>query len=233
MKPETKATIIQNNRTISDLLKENERLAKADGISVPDENYSLEKAEKLQIPSGYIRTNEAFISRYRLWDIVPNQTVKKNIAYALQLSDFHNYILNRINVWGSVETMFLKSAVINLVSIFEALIFECANNICCKPGTCAVVPTCERHFSKAQRNNSFEALKRMKELGIVDYSEAQLTRIKKIIELRNRVHIRLATENEFTCSDFSVALYNETMEILKDLISQLHDNGKALYAKCD
>lgn len=230
---ESKAMIIENNATITKLLKENEARLIQDGFDVPVQNYVPDKAQKIQIPSGYIRVNETFQKKYHLQEIVRDQAVKKNIAYSLQLSDFYNYIINRFNVWGSVETMFLKDAVINLVSVFEALVFECANNICCNTSTCTIINECANHFTNKQRNNSYEALVKMNQLHIVNYSEKQLSRIKEIIELRNRVHIRLATENEFNNADFSISLYNEVIQLIQQLSDCIYTNGFPLYYQCN
>ena len=159
--------------------------------------------------------------------------MRKNIAYSLQLSDFYNYIYNRFNIWGSVETMLLKNATINLVSILEAFVFECANNICSKPDTCGLTKTCKKHFSKEQRNNAFEALKRMKELKIVSLTETQMNRVKEIIDYRNRIHIRLATENEFIGADFTPDLYEQVIHINKKVSNEIYSKGCPMFYKCD
>lgn len=232
MKAETQEKIVENNAKITKLLKENEYLAKSEGLNIPNENYAVAPAEKIQIPSGYIRVNEAFSSKYHLGEIVKSDAVRKNIAYSLQLSDLHNYIMNRIHIWGSVETMFIKSAVINLVSVMEAIVSECAENICCNPSACTSIKTCPRHFNRNQRAQPYLALEKMKELGIVDYDDSKMSRIKEIIDYRNRVHIRLAKDNEFKSADFDIELYNEVMSLLADLAEKVYDNGVKLYNMC-
>lgn len=127
--------------------------------------------------------------------------------------------------------MLYKSAIINLVSIFEALIFECANNIC-SPTDCSAISKCEKHFSKTQRNNSFEALKRINGLHITDFDDEEMNRISEIISFRNRVHIRLAKENEFISSDFSLSLHNEIISFLQRLTENIYNKGVPLYNKC-
>ncbi len=229
---EAKNKIIENNNKISELLKENERILVGEGLELPEENFVVEKEHKIQIPSGYIRVNEVFQNKYHLKECVKRKATQKNIAYSLQLSDFFNYILNRFNIWGSVETILYKTAIINLVSVFEALILECANNICTSPDSCGVVGGCPKHFNRTQRNNSLEALKRMNELSITDFNEEEMNRIKEIIGFRNRVHIRLAEENEFVNSDFSMSLYNEVIILLQRLSSCISGKGILLYDDC-
>ena len=229
---EAKNKIIENNNKISELLKENEKILVSEGMELPEENFVVENEHKIQIPSGYIRVNEVFQNKYHLKKCVKRTATQKNIAYTLQLSDFFNYILNRFNIWGSVETILYKTAIINLVSVFEALVFECANNICNSPDSCGFVRGCSKHFTKTQRNNSFEALKRMNELNITDFNEEEMNRIKEIIGFRNRVHIRLAEENEFINSDFSMLLYNEVIILLQRLSSCISGKGILLYDDC-
>ena len=225
-----KAKIIENNEKISALLRENEELLRAEGFDLPNENFDVSAWGKIKIPSGYIRVTTYFYNKYHLNEIVKTWQVRDNIAYSFQVSDFYNYLINRFNIWGSVETMFYKNAIINLVSIFEAFVFECANNICECPSACGKVQKCKYHFSNSQRNNSFAALCRMKELGIVDYSEEKMERIKEIIDLRNRVHIRLAKNNEFNSSDFCLELYNEVIELVQDVSRNIFEKGVKLYA---
>ena len=224
--------LTENNKKISDLLKENEELLRKEGLDVPKENYSLDKDEKIKIPAGYIRYNEFFQEKYKLESIVKKKETQKNIAYLFQLSDFFNYIINRFNVWGSVETMLYKTAIVNFVSILEAMIFECSNNIC-KPENCPKIKDCLNHFSKKQRNNSFEALKKLNELGITDFSDEELRRIKCIIDLRNKIHIRLSEKNEYMSSDFSLPLYNEMIALLQKLSGRIYKYGVPLYGRCE
>lgn len=230
---EDKEKLIENNSRISELLKENEEILKKSGYTPPTKNFALgNDDDKIKLPTGYIRTRNIFYNKYHLREIVKRVTCQRNISYALQLSDFHNYIINRFSMWGSVKTMFYKNAVINLVSIFEALVLECVNNICCDPSDCGENNICINKFNKKERNSAFDALKRMNQLNITTFTETELQRIKTIIDYRNRVHIRLATENEFKSDDFSLRLYNEIIEFLKRICEDIYNNGVPLYKKC-
>lgn len=233
MNEELQAKIIENNKKMSELLRENEKIIIGEGYNPPVKNYALaNQKERINFPNGYVRVNEVFQRKYHLGDIVKEAATIKNLAYSLQLSDFYNFVFNRFYVWGSLESMMCKSAVINLVSIFEALIFECANNIC-SPATCKSTLSCERHFSKKQRNNSFEALSKINSLYITDFTETEMKRISEIIDFRNRVHIRLSEGNEFLCSDFTISLHNEIIGLLQRLADNIYCNGVPLYNKCN
>ncbi len=105
---EQKSKIIENNRAITDLLRENEKILREAGYNPPIRNYALDRTEKIGFPSGYIRTVAAFNTKYHLMEICPNRTTRHNITYALEASDLINFIMNRVNIWGSVETIFLS-----------------------------------------------------------------------------------------------------------------------------
>lgn len=230
---EDKEKLIENNSKISELLKENEEILKQAGYKPPMENFTVDNQEKISIPSGYIRTKDMFYEKYHLREIIGKVHCRRNISYALQLSDFYNYIANRFFVWGSVETMFYKNAIINLVSILEALILDCANNICCNPASCKKNKNCSNRFNKDERNKVLDALDRMAQLNITTFNNDEINRIKAIIGYRNRVHIRLATENEFKSENFSLKLYNEVITYLQKMCEDIYNNGLPLYNKCN
>ena len=228
-----KEKIIKNNEQISELLRQNEELLREEGLDLPNENFVVGDWYKIKIPSGYIRNTAYFYEKYHLDAIVKRWQVKANIAYAFQLSDFYNYLFNRFHIWGSVEIIFYKNSIINLVSIFEALILECANNICENPSECNKVKNCGVHFTKEERNNSYKALMRINELGILFYTEEKMARIKEIIELRNRVHIRLAEKSEFNSADFCLDLHNEVIGLIQELSENIYNNGVKFYSCCN
>lgn len=230
---EEKEKLINNNNKISEILKENEEILKNAGFKPPVRNFTVEDKDKIDFPGGYIRTADMFYEKYHLCEIIAKVPRRRNISYALQLSDFYNYIANRFFVWGSVQTMFYKNAVINLVSILEALLLECANNICCNPSECGNSIICPTRFNKNERNKVLDALDRINLLNITTFSDEEIKRIKTIIGYRNRVHIRLATENEFKSDDFTIKLYNEVIGYLQRICEDIYNNGLPLYHKCN
>ena len=229
---EVKQKIIENNSKISDLLLENENLLRIEGLNIPEQNFALISDDKIKVPRGYIRSKEYLVFKYHLKEIASDWVVRSNIGYALQLSDFHNYLLNRFDLWGSVSAMMYKSAVINLVSILEAMVFEVANQICCNSSKCTRKRSCKISFNKKQRENSYEAIKRINELGITSFSSDELSRIKELIDLRNRVHIRLAEEKEISDKEFNLELYNEIIKLLQRTCDELYKNAVPLYKSC-
>lgn len=234
MQDDVKLKIIENNKTINRLLLENEQLVKSKGLKPPSSNYALDNKERLKIPSGYIRTSDLFNSKYYLDLIVTEKKVKKNIAYSLQFSDFHNYLLNRFDVWGSVGTILYKHDFINLISIIESLILESASNLSeqCKSRNCKEMSKCKKHVNKNQKNYIREAIDKLYDLGILQYGKKEIERLKELIDFRNRIHIRLAEGNEFLDDKFNLALHNETIKILLEIVEMLKDNAVPFYSKC-
>ena len=225
---------IKNNKIISYYLEENENILKSEGYFPPSKNFTVKRGKRINIPKGYIRTAEKFQKLYHLNDLVESPNVNKNISYALQLSDFYNFILNRFNIWGSIEVMVYKQAFINVVSIMEALISESSNciNSFCEQSQCKNTSKCKNNISKQDGKNMKRAVERMFELGILDKNEVNEDRLKELYDLRNKIHIRLKTENEFLDQEYVITLYNESLETLKKVDKCLWKNAVPRYKKC-
>lgn len=229
MNIETRRKLSKNNRIISDLLQENEKLLRQEGYNPPYRNYVLPSEERIHFPSGYIRTAEELKAKYHLSDIFPNKTACKNVTYALETTDLMNYILNRINIWGIVGINFYKLALVQLVSIIEALILEAANNICCNPSNCGKSSTCKKHFNKREREYVKAALDKLVLIGGISLEAKTVQQIKDVIELRNRIHIRLASGSELEQKDFNLQVYNNTILILQTIDKEIYQNSIPLY----
>ena len=230
---ETKEKIKENNKKITELLLENENLLRSEGLNVPEENFAFDDENKIKIPRGYIRKKEYLLNKYHLSTIASNWVVRSNIGYALQLSDLHNFLINRFYFWGPVATVMYKSAIVNLIAIFEAMVLECANQICCDPKDCSKNRRCKKSFNQNQRSSSYAAIKRINDLGITSFSSEELSRIKELINLRNRVHIRLVGEKEISDRYFNLKLYNEVIILLQRTSEELYNNATSFYHKCD
>lgn len=200
---EIEKQIAENNQKISALLAENENLLRCAGLNPPAANAALPPEKKIQFPSGYIRTVGHFKFRYHLSEIFPTKATRHNVTYALEVSDLMNYIVNRINIWGPVEVIFYKLAIVNIVSIMESILLEAANNICCRTQTCGKTHSCHLHFSNSDRNYVKNALDRLVELNLLHFNPQEVQHIKDVIDLRNRVHIRLTNGNELSNADFN------------------------------
>ena len=188
---------LKNNEIISSCLAENENILRSEGYSPPCLNFAVDRGKRINIPAGYIRTSKEFQKIYHLNDLVESPNISKNISYALQLSDFYNFVLNRFYIWGSIEIMVCKQAFINVVSIIEALILESSNciNGFCRKSQCQNISKCKNIICKKDRNNMKLAVERLFELGILDVNEVEKNRLKELYDLRNKIHISLKKEN--------------------------------------
>ena len=223
---------IENNKKISELLNENEQILIIEGYNPPINNISVKMEERIKFPPGYIRTADEFIQSYCLNDLVKDKHIRKNIAYALQLSDYYNFILNRFNVWGSIEVMLYKQAFINIISIMEALILESVSRINDNCKQCKKIDKCENNINKFDRGNMKYAVEKLYGIGILKISENEKKRMIELYDLRNKIHIRLNEINEFMDDKFNNDLYNEGIKLLKKTDSVLVENAIQYYDKC-
>lgn len=229
--PEHRNRLVENNKKISRLLEENEKILRECGYTPPISNFALNADEKIKFPAGYIRRVNFFDEKYHLKEIFPNKEVRHNVIYTLEVSDLINYLFNRINVWGPVSTILYKLAIVNIVSIIEAIVLEAANNICSQANCCGKVRVCATHFSREERSNVRKALEKLTEIKVIDFDREKLSRIQEIIDLRNRIHIRLANGNELKLSDFNLELYNEVIAFLQTIDEQVYKNAVPIYCR--
>ena len=223
---------ITNIQKISELLEENENILREAGYNPPKTNYTVENKKRIKIPAGYVRTSGFFGEQYHLNDIVVSRNIKNNISYALQLSDYYNFIVNRFNVWGSIETMLYKQMFVNIVSIIAALILECSNNINTFCKECHQISNCSKNIRKEDRSNMKLAVEKLAQLHILSFSDEQKGRLIELYDLRNRIHIRLTDQNEFLDNKYNKKLYNEAIVILQIVDNSLWKNGVPYYKKC-
>lgn len=224
--------LIYNNKEISRLLAENEKILRNSGFQPPIQNYAMDKNDRIRIPSGYIRTSGTFWQKYHLSKIVKSRNTRNNISYALQLSDFYNFLINRFNIWGSIETMLLKQAFVNVVSIIEALILECANNINDYCQKCKKIGKCQNNLNKRDRENMKNALDKLYHLGIIGLTSDEYTELIELYDLRNKIHIRLNAQNEFLDNKYNQELYNKAIWLLQKVDEQIWKNGVLRYNSC-
>ena len=225
MSNEFEKEIVIMNKEISELLLKVENKIREQGYTPPINNFVVSGQNRIKIPNGYIRTVNEFCSKYHLSDLIYDENVRKNILYALQLSDYYNFILNRIYVWGPIEVMLYKQAFINNISIIEALILDCANHIrdYCINNSCGHSNKCKKRPNKQECDNMKYAARKLYEMNILSISEAELTNLIDFYEYRNKIHIRLSEENEYKDNK-----YNQVLSVNEKLLN----NAVPLYGKC-
>lgn len=87
-------------------------------------------------------------------------------------------------------------------------------------------------MNNKQRNSSYEGLLRLNELSITRYDNNELQNIKDIIDLRNKVHIRLSDQNEFTSDIYNMDLHNKSIIEIGRLDKFIYENGVDFYNDC-
>lgn len=232
MKDEVLQQYVHNNESISRLFEENEKMIREAGYKPPSVNFAVAREKRVNVPSGYIRTSGEFWNKYHLAEIVADRNVRNNISYALQLSDYYNFILNRFNVWGSIEIMLYKQAFINIVSIIEALILESSTRINLHCQKCKDIGKCKNNICKSDRENMKKAAEKLYEIGVLKITGVELKRLIELYDYRNKIHIRLNEQNEFLDKKFDRNLYNETIELMKKIDDCLWKEAVPLYNTC-
>ena len=233
IKDETKKRIVENNKQITELLQENEKLIKSEKFNPPMDNYAVEYENRIHIPVGYVRTSHTFWNKYHLDKIIKEYNTRNNISYNLQLSDYYNYLLNRFYIWGSIRTMIYKQDIINLVSILEALVTDATENIFSICSECKNISKCSRRLNKHDQGNLKCSISKLCAMHILDFDSKEINRISELYDFRNRVHIRLAEQNEFLDNVFCRETHNEIIEYLKKITERLNDYAVPQYGKCD
>ncbi len=221
---EKRNALIVNNKKISELLEENERIIESAGFNPPIDNFVFleddEHALRIQVPKRYIRSKNYFMKEYDLMKICDGNIDKaSNIAYSLEMSDFNNFILNRIGIYGPVLAMMYKQSTINLVSIMEMFVFSYIETMRQRCKNCPVNKCCEMRISKNHKRNRFQdQISIFKEIDLLEgISISEYNGICELYDYRNHIHLGKSTENEFTKDTHSVEQHNEAMKMLKKI----------------
>lgn len=203
----------------------------------PKENLNIKDFKKILVPHSYIRTKYHFIQKYNLTTLISDKVKVDSIAYSLMQSDFHNYILNRVHIWGIVEGFFFKSAIINLVSIIEALIL-CSiskhHTFCTTSGgktVCKFNNSCGFYIKSTKHMKVKDAIEYFRD----KYCGGNLEIYEDLIlltRIRNNVHISILEEHEFSSNDYCFETYNKAIRVLlylkenQNILMQTYDENR-------
>jgi len=220
---------------VEDIIKDNL------GLNVPEENIMLPEDIVLKLPRGYIRTLNTVSEKYKL-DLLHDETLAKNLSYAIQYTDFINYVLNRTSLGQgglSVGALFRKHAIINVMTIVEGIIigfiektyltcsqcrdFEksCAINIASiylKNKRCL-----EKHVNCKQSLRFHLALEYLKAGSII--SDEEYDQLDELRNYRNHIHIQYIDKDtgkrqrDFMEEDYSLGTYNKAIKSLHNVPS--------------
>lgn len=223
--------IMSNNKKISALLKENEKLLTEAGYLPPGSDWEPRKdGSKIHFPEGYIRPHDYFIKKYKLNVIVRDKAVRKNIAYSFQLADYYGYFIRRFHICGSVSIMFYKHDIINLVSIIEAL-STCATNSIADNGKKVFKSDPPPKPYPGGHDWALKYLKSALEWAstnkITHLTKQQINDLNDLYELRNHVHIEKDKPYDYGSKEFNKA----THDLALSLVEQVADDINAHWVK--
>ena len=89
-----------------------------------------------------------------------------------------------------------------------------------------------RLLSKEEKNKLKPAIKKLCSIGILNFSTDTANKIRALVDLRNRVHIRLANNNEFLDSKFNLEQHNNAILLLLEIAEELNSKVVPYYNKC-
>jgi hypothetical protein len=227
---EFKARLKQAQRYLQDA----EDIARQNGVQVPLQQPELADHEKIQFPRGYIRRADEFRGRYELRRIISDDDLCSNIAYALQTTDFLNYLLNRFSIGLSVGRVLYKMAIVHVFSIIEALIFGVIDSVhsnCVEDGdVCRRSDRCEFYVRGPGKYSFRDAVELLMQKAVLPLSEAERDRLLTLKAIRDRVHIWGSDGNEFIDHNYSLPEYNLCIVMLNTIREHLIDNFSCLEA---
>lgn len=198
-------------------------------FNTPITNLNPNEYKKIRVPYNYIRSKISFINNYHLSQLIgKNRVLYNNIAYSLQLTDFNNFIINRLELYGALKNQFLKNCIGQNFAIVEAIIMEvifdlgkfCViNKISCKySSTCTAFINCQ--------NNMKQPTAKVILANKIKVSNEFLTIYSIILKIRDRIHMRLIETNEYfdEGDDLTIKMYNDSIYLLRYLKANFLDD---------
>ena len=222
---EIEAKIISNNAKISELLAENENLLRQAGFDPPAINFAPKTKERIHLPTGYIRRKKYYVEKYKLNEFFHNnKVVVSNVAYSLQMSDLYNFLMCRFYVFGSLETMIYKAAIINFVCIIESLIGQVFDDMHSYCLTCSEQHHCKYYLSKTKTFS--EKIIAIEKRNLLRLTHEQYKLVREAYHLRNHMHIYSVAnvENEAASKTFNLNLHNNIVRITQQITATLYND---------
>lgn len=248
----------KKNQIKNELLKATEALQNIEDIlkselelNLPKENLVIPEEIRIHLPKGYIRTVKTIEDEYCLKRLIEDDTLRKNIAYAIQFTDFLNYLFNRFSLGIDAITVgkeFRKISVIYIITIVEAFLagiiekfittcFECQKFGNCTQELAQYLKLHEKEFRKIYEGSKYlsfsESIEFIKEMKIS--KQEYVKRLENFKTFyRNRIHIqyinRSSGERPWDYKEeYSTSLYNKAIEILletREVIKELDEEVK-------
>lgn len=199
-----------------------------DNFENPMRDFNSLEFRKIQLPPSYIRSKYHFLTTYNLRDLIDDTHYGDSIAYSLMQTDFNNYILNRVHIWGITKNLFFKFAIINNSSIIEALLicsFTTTRRFCAPAdNVCKYNSKCDFYIKSTKNMGVKSAINLFFGSFAIEHQDLKQDFLD-IMDIRDKVHLSLIEESEFHTTLYSVENYNKSVNILRFL----RDNQLTLF----
>lgn len=222
---ETENKIIENNNTISMLLTRNEDLYLSELNDFERRIFPVSDVNKIFVPKEYVRKKDDFIEQYSLKKITDNLQHQNNIAYLMQYGDLMHYFFTRFYVFGQLEKAHYYHEILNIATILETILKELAQNYRNICSNCILHQNCQKIINKAQISDLKVLLNRLSELKIIDLDANKIQTLYELVDLRNKIHIRLMDCTIGNNTKYTTHNYNNYMLTFKYLINSINFNN--------
>lgn len=151
---------------------------------------------KIRFPRGFIRT----AAHFRQWFIFLNdETLRRNVAYTLILSDVYCWLLNRTDIFGTAKEMIIKEGICLVGSLCESVTKDVLNGVVGK--------------KKGYKDRT----KYLLDNGVID--TGLKTELDWVWDTRNNEHLFLVEILEH--KHYKLSDYNRAIKALRQLRNQL------------
>ena len=147
---------------------------------------------KVRFPRGFLRTADHFRKR---WWFIRDDTLRRNLAYSLILSDVYRWLMNRTDLWGTAREMIIKEGVCLVGAVVESVTKDAMQKHCGK----------QTGFKKRTA--------KMAELGVI--TPALQGSLDALWDWRNREHLFMLDRWEY--QEYTLAHYNGAIITLRQL----------------
>jgi len=179
--------------------------------------------EKLSVN---LRVKKDLIKEYRLDEVVKDNTIRSNIAFALQYIHFNLDILENYDLQKSLKALTCKQLLVNTFSVLEGIMLGAIDTVktwCNSITSCQYA--CEYYFMKDTTEFiRFDEMKSyLRNIGALDFSEQGMKFIKTAKGLRNNVHIGKSSEIESENVDYNTEFVEESLRTIEEVAGVLAD----------
>lgn len=218
------------------ILHDCENILRNNGVVGPVDHPRVTQKDKIWFPAGYIRKADHFRDDYGLRKLINDLSTRNNVAYALQLSDLLNYIINRFYLGDySVGNTFYRMATAHVFTIVESILCGLTNHLhehCTnKAVTCRKADKCDLYFKKAGRYTFPKLLKKLQENAITQLSDTDIIKLEELKAIRDRFHMWDTDDSDFHDAKFKISDYNDAIELLKSIRDTTVESFPSFQAK--